>query len=117
MARGASFTLQLRDRPAAGKARIRPDGEKNPGAGWLRRANDDGRDLVINVPKSFEPEELTNDYATSTAEPAFTMNCACGSPLCRGTVTGDDWRRRELQRRYAGWFSRYLSDRIGSSAS
>jgi uncharacterized protein len=45
-------------------------------------------------------EELTNDYATSTADPAFTMPCACGSTLCRRLVTGDDWRRPELRSRY-----------------
>jgi hypothetical protein len=45
-------------------------------------------------------EELTNDYATSTGDPAFAMGCACGTALCRGTVTGDDWRRPDLQARY-----------------
>src|SRR5690242_16700387 len=29
-------------------------------------------------------EELTNDYATSTGEAAFTMPCRCGAALCRG---------------------------------
>jgi hypothetical protein len=43
---------------------------------------------------------VTNDYATSTAEAAFTMACRCGTPLCRGTVTGDDWCRADLQARY-----------------
>jgi SET domain-containing protein len=45
-------------------------------------------------------EELTNDYSTSTGESAFTMDCTCGSALCRGVVTGDDWRRPELRERY-----------------
>ena len=45
-------------------------------------------------------EELTNDYATSTAEPDFVMACSCGSPQCRRVVTGEDWRRPELQARY-----------------
>ncbi|HTF10855.1 MAG TPA: SET domain-containing protein [Asanoa sp.] len=45
-------------------------------------------------------DELTNDYATSTADPHFTLTCSCGSPLCRGMVTGDDWRRAELRERY-----------------
>ncbi len=45
-------------------------------------------------------DELTNDYATSTADPDFTMTCSCGSPLCRGVVTGDDWRRADLHERY-----------------
>ena len=45
-------------------------------------------------------EELTNDYATSTRSPSFVMACSCGSALCRGTVTGDDWRLPSLRRRY-----------------
>ena len=45
-------------------------------------------------------EELTNDYATSTGVADFRMDCACGSLLCRGAVTGLDWRRGELRERY-----------------
>ncbi len=33
-------------------------------------------------------EELTNDYATRTADPDFIMTCHCGAPTCRGVVTG-----------------------------
>jgi uncharacterized protein len=49
-------------------------------------------------------EELTNDYGTSTADPGFVMPCTCGSPLCRGEVTGADWRRPELRKRYRDHF-------------
>ncbi|MFC5822598.1 SET domain-containing protein [Nonomuraea insulae] len=45
-------------------------------------------------------EEATNDYATSTAAPDFTMDCRCGAALCRGRVTGADWRRPDLQEHY-----------------
>ena len=45
-------------------------------------------------------------------DPAESMACACGAAACRGTITGHDWRRPELQRRYAGYFSRYLEKRI-----
>jgi hypothetical protein len=45
-------------------------------------------------------DELTNDYATSTAEPDFVMPCSCGSGQCRGVVTGNDWRRQDLRDRY-----------------
>ena len=45
-------------------------------------------------------DEVTVDYATQTAEAAFEMACRCGSALCRGRVTGADWRRPELQERY-----------------
>ena len=62
-------------------------------------------------------EELTNDYATSTADPAFTMACACGSPLCRSTVTGDDWRRTDLQIRYGEHWIPMLLARIAALPS
>ena len=45
-------------------------------------------------------EELTNDYGTSTGEAGFRMPCRCGAALCRGTVTGRDWTRPDLRRRY-----------------
>ena len=56
--------------------------------------------------------ELTIDYAMIDGDPAERMTCACGAPECRGTVTGDDWRRPELQQRYRMFFSRYLQDRL-----
>jgi hypothetical protein len=45
-------------------------------------------------------EELTNDYATSTAIAGYRMDCVCESPMCRGVITGADWRRADLQQRY-----------------
>jgi uncharacterized protein len=47
-------------------------------------------------------EELTVDYAVFTATAGWSMPCRCGSRLCRGVVTGGDWRRRDLQARYRG---------------
>ena len=58
--------------------------------------------------------ELTIDYAMIDGDPAERMECSCGAPDCRKIVTGDDWRRPELQRRYAGYFSRYLQDRFAA---
>jgi hypothetical protein len=42
-------------------------------------------------------DEITNDYATSTGAAGFTMSCRCGTAMCRGIVTGEDWRRDDLQ--------------------
>jgi len=61
--------------------------------------------------------ELTIDYAMIDGDPSERIDCACGSADCRGVITGDDWRLPELQRRYAGYFSRYLEDRIAAAAS
>ena len=58
--------------------------------------------------------ELTIDYAMIDGDPAERMDCACGATGCRKLVTGDDWRRPELQRRYAGYFSRYIQDRFAA---
>lgn len=46
-------------------------------------------------------EEITYDYATSESRADFHLNCRCGSPLCRGTVRGDDLKRLSaLRARY-----------------
>lgn len=63
--------------------------------------------------RNIEPgEEICFDYAMSDGTPYDEFDCACDSPLCRGRVTGDDWRLPELQTRYAGYFSPYLQRRI-----
>jgi len=57
-------------------------------------------------------DEVTSDYATYTMAPAWRLRCNCGSALCRGTITGDDRRRSELQERYAGHFATPIARRI-----
>ncbi len=56
-------------------------------------------------------EELTHDWAM-TDDDAAAMECRCGAKACRGTVSGQDWRRRDLQGKYRGWFSSYLEEKI-----
>jgi hypothetical protein len=59
-------------------------------------------------------EEVTMDYAMHFADPHWMMKqpCRCGSRLCRGQITGNDWMLDELQKRYAGHFSPFLNKRI-----
>ena len=57
-------------------------------------------------------EELTIDYALFLGDPGFAMECQCGAAACRGVVTGTDWMRPEVQRRYRGWFSWWLRREI-----
>ena len=69
--------------------------------------------VVLAAMRDVAPgEELTLDYCLFDTSPTAPMTCRCGAPGCRGVVTGEDWRRPDLQARYAGWFSRYLADRI-----
>jgi hypothetical protein len=62
-------------------------------------------------------EELTNDYATSTAEPNFAMPCRCGAATCRGMITGDDWGRPELRERYGDHWVPAILARIRTAGS
>ncbi len=71
--------------------------------------------LVVAMRDIAAGEELTFDYAMSDGDPYDEFECFCGTPSCRGKVTGQDWMRPELQRRYRGWFSPYLTRRIAAS--
>lgn len=69
--------------------------------------------IVIVAMRAIEPgEEVCFDYAMSDSSAYDEFECQCGSPRCRGRVTGDDWLRPELQERYRGYFSPYLQRRI-----
>jgi hypothetical protein len=57
-------------------------------------------------------EEVCFDYAMSESHPLFEFDCSCGTALCRSRTSAEDWRNRELQIRYAGYFSPYLQRRI-----
>jgi hypothetical protein len=59
-------------------------------------------------------EELTIDYAMieGTEEWVGPWECRCGSELCRGRYTGNDWRQKELQERYRNHFSPFICERI-----
>ena len=56
-------------------------------------------------------EELTHDWCM-TDNDNYSVKCNCGAPNCRGTLTGKDWQRPELQQRYRGYFSGYLAAKI-----
>jgi hypothetical protein len=56
-------------------------------------------------------EELTLDYGTidHDVEP---MVCRCGASTCRGMITGEDWRRHDLQLKYGDHFAWHLLRRM-----
>ncbi|MFL6596932.1 MAG: SET domain-containing protein-lysine N-methyltransferase, partial [Chthoniobacterales bacterium] len=56
-------------------------------------------------------EELTHDWAMTDVDD-YSIECYCGAPDCRKTLTGKDWQRRDLQKHYAGYFSAYLARKI-----
>lgn len=61
-------------------------------------------------------EELTFDYAMTDDEP-YEMSCNCGSGNCRGMVSGQDWRKKEVRQRYDGYFSWFIQRRVDAERS
>lgn len=61
-------------------------------------------------------EELTLDYGTidHDSEP---MACRCGAAGCRGLVTGQDWCKPELRRKYGNFFAWYLLEKIRAESA
>lgn len=72
----------------------------------------DGQIAIVALRRILPGEEVTIDYAMCDGSPYDEFECACGSALCRGKVTGSDWRDPVLWKRYAGHFSPYLQRRI-----
>jgi len=78
----------------------------NPNAGL------DGQ-LTLVALRNIKPgEEISFDYSTADSTPYDEFDCKCGARTCRGHVTGNDWRRPELWRRYKGHFMPYLQRKI-----
>jgi SET domain-containing protein len=59
-------------------------------------------------------EELTLDYAMID-DASFKMKCRCGTKNCRKIVTGKDWKRKELQKKYGDYFAWFLLQKMKRS--
>src|SRR3954471_9587547 len=67
-----------------------------------------GQILFVAMRNIRRGEELTIDYAMFGGD-SKPMRCQCNAASCRGVVTAADWRRKDLQRKYRGYFSSYLA--------
>ena len=76
----------------------------------------DGFHLAAVEEAEYEPVML---FLNHSCEPNVgfddndeTMRCQCGTPSCRGMISGQDWQRPDLQRKYGSYFSSYLQRRF-----
>lgn len=81
----------------------------NPNAGFK------GQICLVALRAIAAGEAVCFDYAMVLSKPDNRFECRCGTPRCRGAVTGEDWKDPELQRRYTGFFSLYLQEKIDST--
>jgi SET domain len=70
-----------------------------------------GNTVVVAMRDIAPGEELTTDYALFDDHDEV-MQCRCGTRSCRGRISGRDWQRPDLQRRYGRYFSSYLQRRF-----
>ena len=62
-------------------------------------------------------EFITLDYATCVAsdDDAFLMECRCGAPNCRGTITGQDWKLTDVQARLLPFYQPFIQAKVKES--
>jgi hypothetical protein len=74
-----------------------------------------GQIVFVSLRRIEAGEELTHDWAM-TDDDDYEMECRCGAASCRKVITGKDWRRPELQEKYSGYISWYLTEKIRREA-
>jgi len=75
-----------------------------------------GQIFLVAMRDIAENEGVTFDYAMCLHEtkgaPPYRMECLCGRINCRKVITDNDWKLPDLQKKYDGWFSWYLQEKI-----
>ncbi len=72
-----------------------------------------GQVIYIAIRDINAGEELCHDYAMARTD-GYTLDCHCGAADCRGTVTGKDWQRPDVQAKYGEYFIDYVLEKIRS---
>lgn len=72
--------------------------------------------FLISMCKIKKGEQVTFDYAmclySKTKKENYKINCLCGSKNCRKIITSNDWKKKELQKKYNGYFQWFLQEKI-----
>ncbi len=83
----------------------------NPNAGFKGQ-------IFLVAMKTIEPgDEIVYDYAmvmhsNKNSDSLFEFDCLCGSKQCRGIISENDWKKKDLQKRYDGYFQYFIQEKI-----
>jgi SET domain-containing protein len=70
-----------------------------------------GQIVFVAMRSILAGEELLFDYAM-VDDSNLEANCSCGALTCRKIISGKDWQKPELQKKYGKYFALYLQKRI-----
>lgn len=75
-----------------------------------------GQIFLVAMRDVAKGEEITFDYAMvlskSRGTKPYEMNCLCNSKSCRKIITDNDWKHKDLQKKYKGFFQLYIEEKI-----
>ena len=84
-----------------------------------------GQIFMVALRNIEKDEELTFDYGMEWYPEKIDlpgdkkrfdrMTCHCGSEICRGVVTENDWEIPELRKKYDGYFQWFIQEKINKS--
>ncbi len=108
-----TFPYQISDKLFFGPTKV----ENVDSADYINHSCDpnvgfNGPMMLVAMRDISKDEELTFDYATCMTSAIIDMNCDCGLKNCRVKITGEDWKKPELQKRYKGFFQPYIERKI-----
>ena len=72
----------------------------------------DGQVIYVALRDLSKGEELCHDYAMCFTTRKYDFECKCGSKNCRGRITDNDWKLKELQGRYGNNFAWFILKKI-----
>ncbi len=71
-----------------------------------------GQIVIVAIRDIEVGEELLYDYAMTEVDPNYEFNVVCHYSSCRKIITGNDWKKSELQEKYKGYFSLFIQEKI-----
>lgn len=71
----------------------------------------DGQITFVALRNIKSGEELCYDYATAITSD-FKLECNCKTKECRKIITGNDWKSKELQKKYGNYFALFILKKI-----
>lgn len=75
-----------------------------------------GQILLVAMRDIGVGEQITFDFGTvlynKKGTKPYRLECGCGEKNCRKIITDDDWKLKDVQRRYAGYFPLHIQEKI-----